>query len=266
MEIELEKVGIDRSGKIISISSLNPLVAFVNESVFDVCRKMSCSLHRSIPVVDKKFNLKGIVTITDIFNLFLSEWKISLPIEIIMSKEVVSCEENETIEYVLQKMRISKKGRLPVLSFNKVVGIVSETDFILSIKKFEFLEGIRINEVMVKKPFFISQTFTIKDVMRTMVNTKYRRLPVVENGKLVGYITSTLLFKTLVENSFSSIFLSKRVSEVMVRNPITAKKSDSLGNVLQKMREKKISSMLIVSEDNKLEGIFTERDFINLLV
>jgi CBS domain-containing protein len=266
MEIELEKVGIDRSKKIISISSLNPLVAFVNESVFDVCKKISDSLHRSIPVVDKKFNLKGIVTITDIFNLFFSEWEMNLPIQLVMSKEVVSCEENETIEYVLEKMKISKRGRLPVLSINKVVGIVSETDFILSIKNFESLENIRIDEFMVKKPFFIPPTFTIKDVMRTMVNTKYRRLPIVENGKLVGYITSTLLFKRLVENSFSNMFLSKKVSEVMVRNPITSNKYDSLGNVLRKMRENKISSMLIVSDENKLEGIFTERDFINLLI
>jgi CBS domain-containing protein len=32
------------------------------------------------------------------------------------------------------------------------------------------------------------------------------------------------------------------------------------------MKDRKVSSMLIVDEKNRLEGIFTERDFINLLV
>jgi CBS domain-containing protein len=143
MEVELEKVGINRKEKIISISSLNPLVAFVGEKIIDVCKKISSNLHRSLPVVDKKFQLKGVVTITDIFNLFLSGGEMGLSIENVMSREVVSCEANETIEYVLQKMKISKRGRLPVLSTNKVVGIISETDFIIASKNFDVLMTLK---------------------------------------------------------------------------------------------------------------------------
>jgi CBS domain-containing protein len=266
MEVELEKVGMNRKEKIISISSLNPLVAFVGEKIIDVCKKISSNLHRSLPVVDKKFQLKGVVTITDIFNLFLSGGEMGLSIENVMSREVVSCEANETIEYVLQKMKISKRGRLPVLSTNKVVGIISETDFIIASKNFDVFDDIKIEEVMIKKPFFIPSTFNIKEVIRTMVYGKYRRLPIVENGNLVGYITSTLLFKNLVDNSFSNSFLNKKVSEIMTKNPIVVQKHEKLKNVLKRMKERKISSILIVDENNKLEGIFTERDFINLLI
>jgi len=142
MEVNLERIGINRRNKIITISSLNPLVAYVEERLLDVCKKLSDSGHRSLPVVDKKMQLKGIVTITDIFSLFLSGGDMSSYTETIMSREVVGCDVDETIDYVLQKMKISKRGRLPVTSNNKVVGVISETDFILATKEFSAFESI----------------------------------------------------------------------------------------------------------------------------
>jgi len=265
-ELQLEKIGINREDKIITICSGNPIVAFSGEKIIEVSKKLALSDHRSLPVVDKKMQLVGIVSITDILNLLLSGGDMNSPIESIMSREVVSCESSETIEFVLQKMKISKRGRLPVVSNKKVVGVISETDFILATKEFSLLERFVIEDVMTKKPFFVLPTFSVREVARTMVNGKYRRLPVVENGNLVGYITSTFLFKHLVNNSFSENFLNQKISEIMTRNPIVVLKSESLASVLKKMKEKKISSMLIVDEKNRLEGIFTERDYINLLV
>jgi len=266
VEMQLEKIGINRDDKIITICSKNPVVAFSGEKIIEVSRKLALSDHRSLPVVDKKTQLVGIASITDILNLLLSGGDINSPIESIMSREVVNCEANETIEFVLQKMKISKRGRLPVISNKKVVGVISETDFILAAKEFSFFEKFSIEDVMTKKPFFVLPRFTVREVARTMVNGKYRRLPVVENGNLVGYITSTSLFKHLVNNSFSESSLNQRISEIMTRNPIVVLSSESLANVLKIMKEKKISSMLIVDEKNRLEGIFTERDYINLLV
>jgi CBS domain-containing protein len=266
VEVQLEKVGINRKDKILSISSKNPVVAFSGEKIIDVCKKLSISGHRSLPIVDKKMQLLGVVTITDIFNFMISGGNMNSTIENIMSREVVSCDSNETIEFVLQKMKISKRGRLPVISNKKVVGMVSETDFILAAKDFSPFEVFTVEEVMTKKPFFVPPSFSVREVIRTMVNGKYRRLPVVDNRILVGYVTSTLLFKQLVESSFSENFLNKRISEVMTKNPIRVNKTESLVNVLKEMRDKKISSMLIVNEKNEIEGIFTERDYINLLI
>jgi len=266
MEVRLESIGIERKDKIITISSLNPIVSYLGEKVIDVCRKLSESGHRSLPVVDKKLQLKGIVTITDIFSLLISENDIKLPVENIMSREVVFCDANEIIEYVLQKMKISKRGRLPVTLGNKVVSIISETDFILSTKDFSIFDNIEISEVMIRKPFFITSSFSVKDAVKTMVNGKYRRLPVVDSGILIGYVTSTLLLKVIVENSFSEEIWGKNISEVMRKNPIVVKYSEKLSEVLKKMREKSISSMLVVNEEGKLEGIFTERDYVNILV
>jgi CBS domain-containing protein len=265
MEVELEKVGINRKDRIINIASLTPLIAFADERIFQVCKKLAESGHRSLPVVDKKLYLKGIVTITDIFGLFLSEGNLNSSVDSIMSREVISCDVEESIEDVLIKMKISKRGRLPVTQNKKVVGMISETDFLLATKETTPFEDIKIEEVMVKKPFFVTPNFNVREVMRTMVNGKYRRLPIVENGMLVGYITSTSLLKYLVVASFSEESLNRKISDVMTKNPITVSRQERLSNVLRKMKERKISSMLIADE-KRLNGIFTERDYINLLV
>ncbi len=266
MEIELEKVGIDRDSKIISISTLNPVVVKSDEKISSVSELLAKTGHRSVPVVDKKMQLFGIVTITDILSFYLSGGNLDVEVWNIMSRDVISCSENESVDFVLKKMKISKRGRLPVVSENnKIVGIISETDFILSSRNVGVFDDVKIKDVMSKKPFFVQSSFTIKEVMRTMVNGKYRRLPVIDGGKLSGYITSTLLFKQLVENSFSNEFVIKRVSEIMTKNPITVAGEENLSTVLEIMKREKISSMLIVGEERVIEGIFTERDYINIL-
>ena len=265
MEVELERIGLNREERIITISSSNPIFAYVNESIKDVAKKISDSLHRSLPVVDKKMNLKGIVTISDILNAFLQKEDFSKNVESIMSREVVSCEANERIGYVLQKMKISKRGRLPVLLANKLVGMVSESDFLKAATILKVFEDVEIENVMTKKPFFVQPSFSILEVVRIMVNGKYRRLPVVLNRRLVGYITSTFLFRQLFINNFSEEFLNERIETIMTKEPITVNLNTKLSEALTSMKEKNVSSLLIVNSNGELEGIFTERDFINLL-
>ncbi len=265
MEVELERIGLNREERIITISSSNPIFAYVNESIKDVAKKISDSLHRSLPIVDKKMNLKGIVTISDILNAFLQKEDFSKNVESIMSREVVSCEANERIGYVLQKMKISKRGRLPVLLANKLVGMVSESDFLKAATILKVFEDVEIENVMTKKPFFVQPTFSILEVVRIMVNGKYRRLPVVLNRRLVGYITSTFLFRQLFINNFSEEFLNERIETIMTKEPITVNLNTKLSEALTLMKEKNITSLLIVNSNGELEGIFTERDFINLL-
>ncbi|MFH7880757.1 MAG: CBS domain-containing protein [Candidatus Aenigmatarchaeota archaeon] len=263
--VELEKVGILGNKRIVEIASLNPIYCFDKESIFQVSEKFSKFGFRSFPVVDKNKKLVGIVTITDILDAFLKKEDFFQEISKIMSREVVFVEDRESIRIVLQKMKISKRGRLPVVGeSNKVVGIISETDFLKKSSDFSIFEKIKIEEVMTKKPFCVFSKNTILETIRIMVNAKYRRLPVIENGELVGYITSTRLFSKLFENKFSENFVKKPISEIMTKEPIFVEPSESLKNALEKMKNSGISSILIVN-NKKIEGIFTERDYINLL-
>ncbi|MFZ8808511.1 MAG: CBS domain-containing protein [Pyrobaculum sp.] len=53
-----------------------------------------------------------------------------------------------------------------------------------------------------------------------------------------------------------------RVSDIMVKDVVTAKKDDKIRDVAIRMYEKKIGSVVIVDDEGKPIGIVTERDLV----
>ena len=261
---DLDSLGINKNNKIITISNTNPVFIFDNNSVNDTIEKLVESNHRSLPVVNKHHELVGIVSISDIFDAYLKNEDFNQRISNLMTREVVYCDVNEPIDYVLQKMKISKRGRLPIVMGKKLIGMVGEGDFFKILDPTKFDDEI-IENYMTKKPFILNPSNTVLDVLKSMANAKYRRLPIVEKGKLVGYITSTYLLKKFYENNFRKNFVRKTISTIMVKNPFTLKANQKISDVIKLMEEKNISSVLIVDKENKLLGIITERDIINII-
>lgn len=116
----------------------------------------------------------------------------------IMTKNVVTIEVNRT---ALEAAKImSEKGisSLIVLNDQDPVGIVTERDFVkkICIKELN-VSRVKVNEVMSKLLTFADPEIPIEVAVQRMVNHKIRRLPIMEDGKVVGIITVTDLAKYL---------------------------------------------------------------------
>jgi acetoin utilization protein AcuB len=94
--------------------------------------------------------------------------------------------------------------RLPVVSEENVVGIISEKDlnFLLaksrlSDKKIceDFDENAPVSSVMITEVISINQEATIEDAAKKMYIYRVGALPVTDNGRLVGIITESDIFK-----------------------------------------------------------------------
>ncbi|MCU7787442.1 CBS domain-containing protein [Pyrobaculum sp. 3827-6] len=59
--------------------------------------------------------------------------------------------------------------------------------------------------------------------------------------------------------------LPLRVSDIMVKNVVTAKENDKVRDIAIKMYENKIGSVVIVDDEGKPIGIVTERDIVYVL-
>jgi acetoin utilization protein AcuB len=120
-------------------------------------------VHR-FPVVDKKGNLAGIVSQSDILNArpssatSLSIWEVTyvlsqIKVSDVMTRKVVTVEEDCPIEEVARLMRQYSIGATPVMCEGKLVGIVTESDifdiFLELLMARE--EGIRLTAVA---PYF----------------------------------------------------------------------------------------------------------------
>jgi acetoin utilization protein AcuB len=95
---------------------------------------------RRLPVVNKKGELVGLVTRSDIRKAepsgatTLNMWEINyllaqLTLKEIMTKQVITCHANDSVKTAAIKLNEHKIGALPVVDdHNKIVGIITESD------------------------------------------------------------------------------------------------------------------------------------------
>jgi CBS domain-containing protein len=116
----------------------------------------------------------------------------------IMTKYVVTIDENRTALEAAKIMAEKGISSLIVLKDQNPVGIVTERDFVkkICIKELK-ISHVKVNEIMSKIRTFADPEVPIEVAVQRMVNHRIRRLPIMENGKVVGIITVTDLAKYL---------------------------------------------------------------------
>lgn len=261
--IKLEESQLGRADIITHIANLSPAYVFDFESISHSVKTMITSGHRRIPVVYKNSKLAGILTYMDILDGLMRGLSRNTQISTFMTRDVIACSPTESIASVLQKMRISKRGGFPIIKDLQLIGIVSERDIIQTVSGKYF--DIIVDDVMSHKPFFISSNSSIKNCMKAMVNTHYRRLPVVDNKEVVGIITGLDVLHFIDNNNYNSIRMEESASSIMSTPVRYVTKDSDISDAIKIMVEEKIGGLPVINEENNLKGIITERDIIELL-
>jgi CBS domain-containing protein len=141
----------------------------------------------------------------------------------IMEKEVITLKPDDTLKEVVQKFSENKISGAPVVdSDNQVIGIISEADIFRTLKEdsrefkmvhmfpdakmiglsfeevpndkktedvLKDLGGIKASEIMIKGVKTVSPEDQIKAVIDIVASGVINRVPVVEDGKLVGIVS-----------------------------------------------------------------------------
>jgi acetoin utilization protein AcuB len=100
---------------------------------------------------------------------------------------------------------------------------------------------------------------TASAALAFMEKRNIRRLPVVEDGNLVGIVTKSDLLGTAKKHSAVTT-----IANVMTRNPRTVQESDTLEAAASLMLKEKISGVPVMDGDF-LVGIITESDLFRAL-
>jgi len=126
-----------------------------------------------------------------------------------MSKDVITVEMDDAMMDAINLLREKNIRRLPVMNKGELVGIVSDRDLkrasasdatSLEIHEMLYLiSKIKVSEVMTVDPLTVPIDYTIEETAELLFKNKISGVPVVDpNGKLVGIITQTDLFKALM--------------------------------------------------------------------
>lgn len=126
----------------------------------------------------------------------------------IMSKNVISAEEGQSLSHVCEAMNEHGIHHVPVVNAGKLVGIVSFTDMmklnlVTSAANQHTIGAIldkqfSIKDVMTANVFSINIKDTIRFATETLSSGKFHSLPVVDDNNLLkGLVTSTDLIRYL---------------------------------------------------------------------
>ncbi len=106
------------------------------------------------------------------------------------SEEVVSCSPVDSVQHVAGLLAEKRIGALPVMEGQSVVGIFSERDLLYCVAK----EGAAVlpravGEVMTSPAITIEVGADVLKAMSMMTRRRIRHLPVVDEGRMVGFVS-----------------------------------------------------------------------------
>ena len=105
--------------------------------------------------------------------------------------DVTTIEPTATIAEAAKLLAERRIGAVLVLGIeDRVAGILSERDIVRALN--ERGTGVlvqRVDQVMTRKVFTCSESDTVAQIMEQMTAGKFRHVPVVDQGRLVGIIS-----------------------------------------------------------------------------
>lgn len=125
---------------------------------------------------------------------------IDAPVRGVMTEDVKTVEATKTVSDAVKTMRDAKIGCLVVVGKDHTpVGMFTEKDLVRKVAdKGHSALGMTMAQAMSKPLTVISPSATIWDAVTLMGKAEIRRLPVVENGRLIGILTERDIFRMIL--------------------------------------------------------------------
>lgn len=228
-----------------------------------------------LPVTNNK-ELVGIISERDIAAKLGSSKYESMPasrlhISSVMVKDVFTVPETMQLDEVAKLMLDNGIGSVPVIDDDgKMVGIVSKADFVTLAVGIAF-DKITVKEIMTKDLTVVSPTERLVHARRLMIEDHVGRLPVLEDGELVGMLTSKDLMRAFIDfrKKVPEKYQKSQIKEVLVEyimssNPTVTSKDATISEVAKIMMETGYNGLPVV-EGNDVVGIITQTDILRLI-
>ena len=122
------------------------------------------------------------------------------------SPEIHSVNPDVSVTECIRRMNDLMIGAMLVMENESLLGIFTERDAITRVLGAGLdPTNTKISEVMTKNPFCVTPSTTLDEAMETITNLRFRHLPVVQDGKVLGMVSSGDLTHRLVEDQAGEI-------------------------------------------------------------
>lgn len=127
-----------------------------------------------------------------------------------MTSPVISISPELELSEARKIMMDRKIRRLPVVENDKLIGIISFTDLLEAkpdsdtpLSFWELSQQVmrmKVRDIMATEVFSINQNASISEAARMMLEHNFSGIPVTVNGKLIGMITESDIFRILASD------------------------------------------------------------------
>ena len=168
-----------------------------------------------------------------------------------MTTDVVSVDIPGNRDDVLKILKRTGISGVPVIKNKKIVGIITRKDLLRK------PEETQLGLLMTSKPLVIEPDMDIREAAGMLVSRRIRRLPVVEDGHLIG-----LLSVADVVTALAQLKIKEEIKDKYTSKSFALWEETPLPVVGRVMEISGVDAIPILDAENKLQGIISERDLI----
>lgn len=122
----------------------------------------------------------------------------------VMCKDLITFKPEQSVEEVIDTLIRNKISGGPVVNDkNELVGIISEGDCLKQISESRYynmpMENDTVEKRMIKDVETIDGNMNVLDAANKFLESRRRRFPIVEDGKLIGQISQKDILKVAME-------------------------------------------------------------------
>ena len=168
-----------------------------------------------------------------------------------MTSDVVHVEIPGNRDDVLKILKRTGISGVPVIKHKKIVGIITRKDLLRK------PEETQLGLLMTAKPLTIGPDEDIREAARILVEKKIRRLPVVEDGHLLGLLSVADLIHAIAQMK-----IKDEIKDTYTSQTFALWEETPLPVVGRVMEISGVDAIPILDAENRLQGIISERDLI----
>ncbi len=168
-------------------------------------------------------------------------------VEDVMTRDVVFVEVPGSRDTAIKIMKDKGITSVPVVKNRTLVGIITRGDI------FRNPEEDQIALLMTRQPVFVSPTATIKDAVRLFIENAIRRMPVVDDSQLVGFITVTDIVSAIADMDIKT-----PVDDYFIREIVAVWEMTPVDVVGEIMKLANAEASPVLDSTNRVVGIITE--------
>ena len=194
-----------------------------------------------------------------------------------LGKIIPTLNSESTTAEAARLMSLYRLRALPILEKNEITSQISAKKIVKAIRDIMFVSAIRktsASDIMTPSPIVISKTDTIASAKTIMKRRRIDHLPVLQDNRLVGMVTS----KDIVEVMLRPERIGRKslgiddtqdrldiaISGILDKNILTSNIDNTLQSVTDLMVSQN-STYCVIKSIDEVQGIITYRDIINLL-